>query len=102
MAVALGAPGGGAFFPSRPPMRRLLLPRATDTCRAMMSQARRTVPRRTEERSVFLACRVPKSLHHALKVHCVENQMQLMDFVIRALEERLAKESRKPRAPTRR
>jgi len=51
---------------------------------------------------VFLACRVPKSLHHALKVHCVENQMQLMDFVIRALEERLAKESRKPRAPTRR
>ena len=60
------------------------------------------MPRRTEQEFVFLATRIPKSLHHALKVHCVENRVQQMDFVIRAVEERLAKESRKPRAPTRR
>jgi len=58
-----------------------------------------------EEPFVQLATRIPKSLHRVLKLHCVETEVQLRDFVIRALEERLAKRSRrtrKPRAPERR
>ena len=63
------------------------------------------MPRRTEQPLVTLATRIPKSLHRALKVYCVVNGVQQMDFVSRALEERLAKEAgrtRRHRAPERR
>lgn len=58
------------------------------------------MPRRIEQPFSTLATRLPKSLHHALRVYCVENRVQVRDFVIRAVEERLAKESRKPHVPT--
>jgi hypothetical protein len=40
---------------------------------------------------VTLGARVPKSLHRAVMFHCIETDVTLMDFVVGALEERLAK-----------
>jgi predicted HicB family RNase H-like nuclease len=36
-----------------------------------------------------LATRVPKKLHQAVRVHCVRNDLSVMDFVVQALEARL-------------
>ena len=48
--------------------------------------------RRTgEEAFAQLGVRIPKSLHRAVIFHCVATDVRLMDFVVRALEERLAK-----------
>jgi predicted HicB family RNase H-like nuclease len=38
---------------------------------------------------VQLSTRIPKDLQHRLKLHCVETETSLMDFVSRALRERL-------------
>jgi len=43
-----------------------------------------------------LATRIPKALHRQLKLHCVTHEVQLMEFVIRAIEEKLAREGRRP------
>jgi len=46
---------------------------------------------RDEEAWVQLATRIPKSLHRELKLHCVKADVSVMDFVVSALEEKLAK-----------
>ena len=38
-----------------------------------------------------LATRIPKPLHRELKLHCVQADISLMDFVVAALRERLTK-----------
>jgi len=42
---------------------------------------------------VQLATRIPKSLHRELKLHCVKSDVSVMDFVVRALEEKLSRKS---------
>jgi hypothetical protein len=39
---------------------------------------------------VQLATRIPKALHRELRLHCVSKEIRLMDFVWKALEEKLA------------
>ena len=41
---------------------------------------------------VQLATRIPKALHRELKLHCVKNDVSVMEFVVRALEEKLGRE----------
>jgi len=41
-----------------------------------------------------LATRIPKELHRRLKLHCVTNDIAVMEFVVEAIEEKLG---RKPR-----
>ncbi len=43
---------------------------------------------------VQLATRIPKRLHRELKLHCVKSDVSVMDFVVGALREKLAKEAR--------
>jgi predicted HicB family RNase H-like nuclease len=38
-----------------------------------------------------LATRIPKSLHRALKLRCVESDVSLMVFVVEAIQEKLAR-----------
>jgi hypothetical protein len=40
---------------------------------------------------VPLATRIPKALHRKLRLHCVYEEIPLMDFVRKALEEKLAR-----------
>jgi len=53
---------------------------------------------RDEEPWVQLATRIPKSLHRNLKLHCVTSETSVMDFVVTALEEKLAKSGGRRRA----
>ena len=46
-----------------------------------------------EQTWVQLATRIPKRLHHELRLHCVRSDLKLMDFVVQAIEERLRRES---------
>jgi hypothetical protein len=46
---------------------------------------------------VQLSARVPKSLRRAVMFHCMETDVTLLDFVVGALEERLAKVRRRAR-----
>jgi hypothetical protein len=41
-----------------------------------------------------LATRIPKRLHHDVKVHCVEVGQSIADFVIAAMQERLRQQAR--------
>ncbi|HLY38847.1 MAG TPA: hypothetical protein VKU61_12475 [Candidatus Binatia bacterium] len=41
-----------------------------------------------------LATRIPKELHRELKLHCVQADMKLMDFVVAAIREKLATRKR--------
>jgi hypothetical protein len=43
---------------------------------------------------VELATRIPKSLHRALKLHCVTAETSVMEFVTKAIEEKLARTRR--------
>ena len=54
--------------------------------------------RKEEEPWTQLATRVPKELHRRLKLHCVESDTALMDFVVSALREKLATPKRSARA----
>jgi predicted HicB family RNase H-like nuclease len=45
---------------------------------------------------VQLSTRIPKSLHRELKLHCVTAETSVMDFVVKALEEKLARSSEAP------
>jgi hypothetical protein len=58
-----------------------------------------TMAGREEDRTT-LATRIPKPLHRQLKLHCVEEGVLVMDFVVAAIEERLRKKGaeRKGRA----
>ena len=47
-----------------------------------------------EEQLVQLATRIPQQLHRELKLHCVKADVSLMDFVVGALEDKLAREGR--------
>src|SRR5690349_8721239 len=44
---------------------------------------------RWEEPWTQLATRIPKALHQRLKLHCVESDTSLMDFVVAAIREKL-------------
>jgi predicted HicB family RNase H-like nuclease len=45
---------------------------------------------------VQLATRIPKALHRKLKVHCVTAEASVMDFVTKAIGEKLAASSGTP------
>ena len=45
-----------------------------------------------------LATRIPKTLHRELRLHCVQADVKLMDFVVAALREKLATRKPPPRA----
>jgi len=47
--------------------------------------------RETTEAWIQLATRIPKSLHRKLKLHCVSAETSVMDFVTKAIEEKLAR-----------
>jgi hypothetical protein len=47
---------------------------------------------------VQLATRIPKTLHRNLKLHVIDTDSSIMEFVARALEEKLARGKRRPRA----
>ena len=54
---------------------------------------------------VQLATRIPKALHRDLKLHCVEAETSVMEFVTKAIEEKLrvpASRARMARTPRRR
>jgi len=53
---------------------------------------------KTEEPLTQLATRIPKELHRRLKLHCVTNDIAVMEFVVEAIEEKLG---RKPRPKNR-
>ena len=53
--------------------------------------------RREEVVRVQLATRIPKALHRELRLHCVYKEISLMDFVWKALEEKLARARGAPR-----
>ncbi len=42
-----------------------------------------------EAASTQLATRIPKELHHRLKLYCVTHDMPLMHFVVEAIEKKL-------------
>jgi predicted HicB family RNase H-like nuclease len=46
---------------------------------------------RRDEAWVQLATRIPKTLHRQLKLHCVQSDTSVMDFVVTSLEEKLVK-----------
>jgi hypothetical protein len=50
-----------------------------------------SMARREELVWVQLATRIPKGLHRELRLHCVSKEIRLMDFVWKALEEKLAR-----------
>ena len=50
---------------------------------------------------VQLATRIPKQLHRELKLHCVSAETSVMEFVIKAIEEKLARAQRSKPAPKR-
>jgi hypothetical protein len=54
---------------------------------------------------VQLATRIPKALHRELKLHCVQREMPVMDFVTQAIREKLTAPSpseARPAKPSRR
>jgi hypothetical protein len=53
---------------------------------------------RSEEPWTQLATRIPKSLRQRLKLHCVEADVSVQDFVIAAMREKLAKTTTRKRA----
>ncbi len=59
-------------------------------------RSRRPLERFAEE-WVQLATRIPKELHRRLKLHCVEADLSLQDFLTRALREKLDREARRHR-----
>jgi predicted HicB family RNase H-like nuclease len=46
---------------------------------------------RAEEAWTQLATRIPKELHRRLKLRCVTTDTSVMDFVVAALKEKLAR-----------
>ena len=46
---------------------------------------------------VQLATRIPKALHRDLKLHCVETETSVMEFVTQAIAEKLAGGAARPK-----
>ena len=46
-----------------------------------------------------LATRIPKELHRRLKLHCVTNDIAVMEFVVEALEEKLGRKTWAKKGP---
>ena len=46
-----------------------------------------------------LATRIPKTLHRKMRLHCVIADTSMMEFVVKAVEEKLAREKRRGRPP---
>ena len=44
---------------------------------------------KSEEPWTQVATRIPKALHHRLKLYCVTHEMPLMQFVVEAIETKL-------------
>jgi hypothetical protein len=42
---------------------------------------------------VQLATRIPKSLHRQVKLHCIQSDVSLTEFIVQALEEKMQRES---------
>jgi predicted HicB family RNase H-like nuclease len=53
---------------------------------------------KTGEAWTQLATRIPKPLHRQLKLHCVQAETSVMDFVIQAIEEKLGRKAKKRKA----
>jgi len=49
---------------------------------------------KTDEPWTQLATRIPKSLHRELKLRCVHADTSVMEFVVAALKEKLARQGR--------
>jgi predicted HicB family RNase H-like nuclease len=49
---------------------------------------------KAEEVWTQLATRIPKELHRQLKLHCVTHDTSVMEFVVAALKEKLARQGR--------
>ena len=49
---------------------------------------------KTDEPIAQLATRIPKDLHRRLKLHCVTNDIAVMEFVVEAIEEKLGRKTR--------
>ena len=64
---------------------------------ASAESPQRQLGRSRQDTSVQLATRVPKNLHRALRLYCVRAGVSLMEFVVQALEEKLAREARQNR-----
>ena len=47
-----------------------------------------------DEAWVQLATRIPKSLHRSMKLHCVTAESSVMDFVVKAIEDKLARDGK--------
>jgi predicted HicB family RNase H-like nuclease len=45
---------------------------------------------------VQLATRIPKSLHRVLRLHCVTTETSVMEFVTKAIQEKLARPGSRP------
>ena len=43
---------------------------------------------------VQLATRIPKTLHRELKLYCVKSDVSVMEFVVSALQDKLARDGR--------
>ena len=56
------------------------------------------MPKHDDEPWVQLATRIPKTLHRQLKLHCVQTDSSVMDFVVQSLEERLGKAGSRKRS----
>ena len=48
---------------------------------------------KAEEAWTQLATRIPKELHRRLKLHCVTNDISVMDFVVKAIEKKLGRKA---------
>ena len=46
-----------------------------------------------------LATRIPKELHHRLKLHCVTHEIAVQDFVMEAIEEKLKRKTGPKKGP---
>ena len=46
-----------------------------------------------------LATRIPKELHRRLKLHCVTHDTSVMEFVTKAIEEKLGRKAGSKKGP---
>jgi len=53
--------------------------------------------RKAEEGEAYsqLATRIPKELHRRLRLHCVTENISMMEFVIAGIREKLAREKKR-------
>jgi predicted HicB family RNase H-like nuclease len=49
---------------------------------------------KTDEAWTQLATRIPKPLHRELKLHCVQAETSVMEFVIAAIEDKLGRKAK--------